>query len=96
MRRLGQQALAFVLVLFAFVARGQGEHLSGEGKNRDAGTVCRNETQRLHCRFLGQTAINQVPAPRQSIDRLLQAAQVKLPPVLPCGRTKVCTKKKLS
>ncbi|HBO44274.1 MAG TPA: hypothetical protein DD670_10140 [Planctomycetaceae bacterium] len=43
----------------------------------------------------GQATINQVPVPRRSIQRLLQAAQVRLPHVLPCRGTKVYTKKKL-
>ena len=56
----------------------------------ELGSLCMTEVT-----IQGQTTINQVPVPRQSINRLLQAAQVRLPRVLPCKNTKVYTKKKL-
>ena len=42
-----------------------------------------------------QTTINQVPAPRESVQQLLAAARVEIPRVLPCSGTRVYTKKKL-
>jgi len=56
----------------------------------ELGSLCMTEVT-----IKGQTTINQVPVPRRSIKRLLQAAQVKLPRVLPCNGIKVYTKKKL-
>lgn len=56
----------------------------------ELGSLCMTEVT-----IQDQTTINQVPVPRQSIKRLLQAAQVKLPSILPCKSTKVYTKKKL-
>jgi len=57
----------------------------------ELGSLCMTEVT-----IQGQTTINQIPAPRQSIKRLLRAAQVTLPRVLPCKRARVYTKKKLS
>ena len=42
-----------------------------------------------------QTTINQVPAPRESVQQLLAAARVAIPRALPYSGTKVYTKKKL-
>jgi len=42
-----------------------------------------------------QTTINQVPAPRESVQQLLAAARVEIPRVLPYSGTRVYTKKKL-
>jgi hypothetical protein len=44
----------------------------------------------------GQTTINQIPTPRDSVQALLTAARVELPPLLPYSGTKVYTKKKLT
>ncbi len=56
----------------------------------ELGSLCMTEVT-----VKGQTTVNQLPVPRRSIQRLLQAAQVRLPRVLPCRGTKVYTKKKL-
>ena len=42
-----------------------------------------------------QTTINQIPTPRESVQQLLDAARVTIPPVLPYSGKKVYTKKKL-
>jgi len=52
-------------------------------------TLCGNEVT------LNGAACNQIPQPRESIQRLLQAAQVQMPEVLPCKGVVVTTKKKL-
>ena len=56
----------------------------------ELGSLCMTEVT-----VKGQTTINQVPVPRRPIQRLLQAAQVRLPRVLPYKGTKVYTKRKL-
>ena len=56
----------------------------------ELGSLCMTEVT-----LKGQATINQIPVPRQSIERLLQAARVTLPRVLPCKRAGVYTKKKL-
>ena len=44
----------------------------------------------------GGASCNQIPKPRMSVSKLLQAAQVQLPTVLPCKGVIVTTKKKLT
>jgi len=39
---------------------------------------------------------NQIPTPRESVKRLLESANVRLPETLPCKGVKVTTKKKLT
>ncbi len=53
-------------------------------------TLCATE---LHVK--GQPRCNRIPEPRESIRRLLSAAQVHLPDALPCKGIKVATRKKL-
>lgn len=53
-------------------------------------TLCATE---LHVN--GQPRCNRIPEPRESIQRLLAAAQVHLPDALPCKGIKVATRKKL-
>ena len=54
-------------------------------------TLCANEVE---IKELGRC--NQIPKPRESVMRLLDAANVKLPEALPCRGIKVTTKKKLT
>jgi len=44
----------------------------------------------------GQSLCNKIPEPRESLSRLLKAANVKLPEALPCSGIKVATRKKLT
>jgi len=57
---------------------------------RQLTTLCATE---LHVN--GQPRCNRIPEPRESIQRLLAAAQVHLPDALPCKGIKVATRKKL-
>ena len=43
-----------------------------------------------------ETTINQIPAPRETVQQLLEAAAVIMPKALPCSGTQVYTKKKLA
>ena len=43
----------------------------------------------------GQSRCSQIPQARQSVRRLLKAAKVRLPDVLPCSGVRVATRKKL-
>ena len=43
-----------------------------------------------------ETTINQIPAPRATVQQLLEAAEVLMPQALPCSGTRVYTKKKLA
>ena len=58
---------------------------------RELASLCMTEVT-----IENQATINQIPAPRESVQALLTAAHVELPPVLPCSGTKVYTKKKLA
>ena len=40
-----------------------------------------------------ETTINQIPAPRATVQQLLEAAEVLMPQALPCSGTRVYTKK---
>ena len=53
-------------------------------------TLCANEVL-----LDGAVQFNQIPEPRESVKRLLDAANVRLPKSLPCCGIKVTTKKKL-
>jgi hypothetical protein len=43
----------------------------------------------------GSVQINDIPEPRESVKKLLDTANVRLPKSLPCSGIKVITKKKL-
>ncbi len=43
-----------------------------------------------------ETTIHQVPAPREMVSNLLQAAAIEIPPALPYSGARVYTKKKLT
>jgi len=43
-----------------------------------------------------ETTINQIPAPRATVQQLLEAAEVVMPQALPCSGIRVYTKKKLA
>jgi transposase len=61
-----------------------------EGIN-ELSTLCANEVS-----FNGKESCNQIPKPRDSVQKLLEAANVQLPDVLPCRGVIVTTKKKLT
>ena len=50
----------------------------------------------LEVTLAGAATVNQVPTPRPSVQRLLDAADIKIPDALPCTGTRVYTKKKLN
>ena len=50
----------------------------------------------LEVTILGSPTINQIPAPRHSVQNLLNAADIEIPHALPYTGTKVYTKKKLA
>ena len=54
-------------------------------------TLCANEVS-----FNGKEKCNQIPAPRDSVKNLIEAANIKLPSVLPSRGVIVTTKKKLT
>jgi transposase len=54
------------------------------------GTLCVNQVK-----IQGQASFNQIPAPSQEIQELLDAAAVKLPKVIPTSQVVVSTKNKL-
>lgn len=54
-------------------------------------TLCANEVS-----FNGKEKCNQIPAPRDSVKNLIEAANIKLPDVLPSRGVIVTTKKKLT
>jgi len=54
-------------------------------------TLCANEVS-----FNGKEKCNQIPAPRDSVKNLTEAADIKLPEVLPSRGVIVTTKKKLT
>lgn len=58
---------------------------------KELSTLCANEVE-----VKGLGKCNQIPKPRESVMRLLDAANVKLPEALPCRGIKVTTKKKLT
>lgn len=58
---------------------------------KELSTLCANKVE-----IKGLGRCNQIPKPRESIMRLLDAANVKLPEALPCRGIKVTTKKKLT
>jgi transposase len=57
---------------------------------KELSTLCASEME-----ITGVGKVNQIPEPRESIKRLLEAADVKLPASLPCKGIIVTTKKKL-
>ena len=54
-------------------------------------TLCANEVS-----FNGKEKFNQIPTPRESVKNLIEAANIKLPAVLPSRGVIVTTKKKLT
>jgi len=54
-------------------------------------TLCANEVS-----FNGKEKCNQIPEPRTSVKKLLEAANIQLPDVLPSRGVIVTTKKKLT
>lgn len=62
----------------------------GEGI-KELATLCANEVSVEEGVY-----INEIPAPRESVKRLLDAAKVRLPKILPHKGIKVTTKKKLA
>jgi hypothetical protein len=58
---------------------------------KELSTLCATEMK-----VKGKSLCNKIPEPRESISKLLNAANVKLPEALPCSSIKVATKKKLT
>jgi hypothetical protein len=62
----------------------------GEGI-KELATLCANEVSVEEGVY-----VNEIPVPRESVKRLLDAAKVRLPKILPYRGIKVTTKKKLT
>ncbi len=68
------------------------QHFWANGKGiKELATLCANEVSVEEGVY-----INEIPAPRESVRRLLDAAKVRLPKILPHKGIKVTTKKKLA
>ena len=78
------------LIVQELARRWRDMDLTVEEGIRQLTTLCATE---LHVN--GQPRCNRIPEPRESIQRLLAAAQVDLPDALPCKGIKVATRKKL-
>ena len=65
-------------------------NLTVEEGIKELATLCANEIS-----MDGVVQLNEIPTPRESVKKLLDAANVRLPKTLPCRGVNVTTKKKL-
>jgi len=70
--------------------RWQHMNLTVEEGIKELATLCANEIS-----MDGVVQLNEIPTPRESVKKLLDAANVRLPKTLPCRGVNVTTKKKL-
>lgn len=82
--------LAYAIIQ-ALAARGQSWDLTGQEGIEQLATLCLTEV-----RVKGQAPSHRIPLPRPDVQRLLDAAGVRLPQALPSSGVVVSTKKNLS
>ena len=86
---------AFVVMLAYLIVRElrqywQSLELTVEEGLKELSSLCMDEVT-----IRNETTIHQVPQPRETVNELLKAADVEIPPVLPYSGTRVYTRKKL-
>ena len=78
------------LIIQELAARWQRLNVTVEEGIQELSSLCANEVS-----FNGKVICNQIPQPRESVEKLLEAADVQMPEALPNKGVIVTTKKKL-
>jgi len=87
---------AFVVMLAYRIVRELSRYWKGFDLTVEEGIKQLSGLCAIEMRIKGKASCHKIPEPRDGLKRLLKAADVRLPSVLPCSGVRVATRKKLA